>query len=57
MIQKALVDLEGKAFQFFAENRKSWAEEDHYRYPGPIQYFGEAEMVDGIPLTMQIESQ
>ncbi|NGX47763.1 MAG: Pyrophosphate--fructose 6-phosphate 1-phosphotransferase [Chlamydiae bacterium] len=57
VIQKALVDLEGKAFQFFAENRKSWAEEDHYRYPGPIQYFGEAEMVDGIPLTMQIEFQ
>ncbi|MDN3506316.1 MAG: diphosphate--fructose-6-phosphate 1-phosphotransferase [Simkaniaceae bacterium] len=57
VIQKALVDLEGKAFSFFAENRKKWAEEDHYRFPGPIQFFGESEMVDGVPLTLQIECE
>jgi len=55
VIQKALVDLKGKAFGFFAENRKKWAEEDHYRFPGPMQFFGESEMVDGVPLTMQLE--
>lgn len=57
VIQKALVDLKGKAFQFFQENREGWAIEDHYRYPGPIQFFGEADMVDGVPLTLQLESQ
>lgn len=57
VIQKALVDLKGKAFQFFQESRANWALEDHYRYPGPIQFFGEAEMVDGIPFTMQIDFQ
>ena len=56
VIQKALVDLEGKAFKFFEENRETWATEDHYRYPGPIQFFGEADMVDGIPLTMLLET-
>lgn len=56
VIQKALVDLEGKAFKFFEENREAWATEDHYRYPGPIQFFGEADMVDGISLTMLLET-
>ena len=40
VIAKALVDLEGAPFGEFAENRESWAVEDRYRYPGPIQYFG-----------------
>jgi len=57
VIQKALVDLEGKAFAFFKGNRKAWAEEDHYRYPGPIQFFGESDLTDCIPLTMVLESQ
>ena len=55
VIQKALVDLEGKPFAFFKENRSRWAVEDHYRYPGPIQFFGEGEMIDCIPLTHQLE--
>lgn len=56
VIQKALVDLQGKAFKFFAENRKSWAAQDHYRYPGPIQFFGEAEMVDGVPISLELDN-
>lgn len=56
VIQKALVDLNGKAFQFFKEHRRHWAHEDHYRYPGPIQFFGEKELVDSIPLTLVLES-
>ena len=54
VIQKALVDLQGKAFAFFAESRKEWAEEDHYRFPGPIQFFGEMEMIDGTPMTLNL---
>ncbi len=56
VIQKALVDLEGKAFKFFHESRISWGKEDHYRYPGPLQFFGETEMIDCIPLTLQFRT-
>lgn len=55
VIQKALVDLKGKAFECFKENRERWAIEDHYRYPGPIQFFGEADLIDQVPLTLQLE--
>lgn len=40
VIAKALVDLKGKVFAEFAKNRDQWALEDHYRSPGPIQFFG-----------------
>ncbi len=56
VIRKALVDLQGKAFGYFSKKRDQWAIGDHYRYPGPIQYFGSAEMIDGVPITMQIEN-
>ncbi|NGX59734.1 MAG: Pyrophosphate--fructose 6-phosphate 1-phosphotransferase [Chlamydiae bacterium] len=57
VIRKALVDLKGKPFKYFAENRKYWALEDQYCYPGPLQFFGEIEIADAIPLIMQVESQ
>jgi pyrophosphate--fructose-6-phosphate 1-phosphotransferase len=53
VIQKALVDLESKPFAFFAGNREEWAVHDHYCYPGPIQFFGDIELVNSVPLTMQ----
>ncbi len=40
VIKKALVDLGGKAFQFFASQRVSWQVEDNYLLPGPMQFFG-----------------
>ena len=40
VIQKALVELDGPAFTKFAEERNSWAIEDKYLSPGPIQYSG-----------------
>ncbi|MGN0230000.1 MAG: diphosphate--fructose-6-phosphate 1-phosphotransferase, partial [Muribaculaceae bacterium] len=46
VIQKALVDLEGKPFQKFASKREEWAMNTCYLYPGPIQYFGPAEVCD-----------
>ena len=46
VIKKALVELDGKPFQAFAQKRASWATEDEFLYPGPIQYFGPASVCD-----------
>ena len=40
VIKKALVELDGAPFKFFAAHRAEWAKETAYVYPGPIQYFG-----------------
>ncbi|NLF82787.1 MAG: diphosphate--fructose-6-phosphate 1-phosphotransferase, partial [Candidatus Gastranaerophilales bacterium] len=37
VIKKALVELDGAPFRYFAQNRETWALEDCYLYPGPIQ--------------------
>lgn len=52
VIRKAVVDLNGKAFVRFAKERSSWGIEDHYQYPGPIQFFGEADLTDLPPLSL-----
>ncbi len=49
VIQKALVDLKGKAFLEFAEKREDWKIDDEYVFPGPIQYFGDSELTDSRP--------
>jgi pyrophosphate--fructose-6-phosphate 1-phosphotransferase len=54
VVEKALVDLRGKAFAHFSQARTSWEIEDHYRYPGPIQFFGARELTDSIPLSMTL---
>ena len=54
VIQKALVELNGKGFRFLKDSRDEWALNDHYRYPGPIQFFGERELTDVIPMTLQL---
>ena len=53
VIQKALVDLSGKPFNRFAKMRKSWEIEDHYQYPGPIQFFGDPALTDSAPLILR----
>ena len=55
VIQKALVDLNGAPFRYLAENREKWAVETSYLYPGPIQYWGPAEVCDRTTITLQLE--
>ena len=55
VIQKALVDLNGKPFQKFASCREEWAMNTCYTYPGPIQYFGPAEVCDQTSRTLYYE--
>ncbi len=40
VIKKGLVETSSPAFQYFAERRSSWAEEDHFTSPGPRQLWG-----------------
>ena len=55
VIQKALVELDGKPFTAFAAMRDEWAEKTSFVYPGPIQYFGPTEVCDQTTKTLQIE--
>ena len=55
VIRKALVELDGKPFTFFAANREQWAVETCYTYPGAIQYFGPSEVCDLTTRTLALE--
>jgi len=57
VIRKALVELDGAPFKFFASKRDSWAMENHYIYPGPIQYWGPSEVCDITTCTLQLEQK
>lgn len=57
VIQKALVRLDGAPFQKFASQRDQWAIDTCYVYPGPIQYFGPAEVCDQPTFTLKYEHQ
>ena len=57
VIQKALVRLDGAPFLKFASKRDEWALNTCYIYPGPIQYFGPAEVCDQPTLTLKYEHQ
>ncbi len=54
VIQKALVDLKGKAFTHFNQIRPSLRLKDQYRQPGPIQYFGPIAITDSVPITLTL---
>lgn len=55
VIRKALVELKGEPFKFLAKNRDEWALEDQYLFPGPIQFFGPAEVTDMTTFTLVFE--
>ena len=56
VIQKALVDLNGKPFQYLQAHREDWADpETSYIYPGPIQYYGPSEVCDQPTRTLLLE--
>ncbi|MEI7474362.1 MAG: diphosphate--fructose-6-phosphate 1-phosphotransferase [bacterium] len=55
VIQKALVRLDGPVFKALETNREKWALEDHYIFPGPVQYFGPSEVADITTKTLQLE--
>jgi pyrophosphate--fructose-6-phosphate 1-phosphotransferase len=55
VIQKALVKLNDTPYKTFTANREKWALETLYVYPGPIQYFGPAEVCDMPTKTLLLE--
>ena len=56
VIQKALVDLNGAPYKFFAAHRAEWADANtSYIYPGPIQYYGPTEVCDQPTHTLMLE--
>jgi len=55
VIRKALVELDGAPFKFFASKRDDWAVNTSYVYPGSIQYWGPSEVCDQTTKTLQLE--
>ena len=55
VIRKALVELDGAPFKEFVKHREEWARETCFVYPGPIQYFGPAEVCDQPTKTLKLE--
>ena len=56
VIQKALVELDGAPFKYLQAHREMWASPDtNYIYPGPIQYYGPAEVCDQPTRTLLLE--
>ena len=55
VIRKALVELDGKPFQYFAAHRDEWAENTCFTFPGAIQYYGPAEVCDLTTRTLALE--
>lgn len=55
VIKKALVELNGEPFKKLQANKKEWAIEDCYLYPGPVQYFGPSEVADISTETIKLE--
>ena len=55
VIRKALVELDGKPFTYFAAHRDAWAVETAYTYPGAIQYYGPSDVCDLTTRTLALE--
>lgn len=55
VIKKALVELKGEPFKQLVKNRDLWAKTESYIFPGPIQYFGPADVMNMTTRTLQYE--
>lgn len=55
VIKKALVELKGRPFKFLCAHREVWAKTESYIFPGPIQYYGPAEITDITTYTLKFE--
>ena len=55
VIKKALVELKGEPFKYLTKVRAAWAELDQFVFPGPIQFFGPAEVTDVTTYTLLLE--
>ncbi len=55
VIRKALVELDGAPFKYFASHRDEWARSTCYVYPGPIQYWGPSQVCDRTSETLALE--
>jgi pyrophosphate--fructose-6-phosphate 1-phosphotransferase len=55
VIKKALVELDGKPFKFFAEHREEWSINTCFKFPGAIQYYGPTEVCDLTTRTLALE--
>ncbi len=55
VIKKALVNLNGRPYLKYASMRETLALNTLYQYPGPIQYFGPAEICDRPSMTLLLE--
>jgi pyrophosphate--fructose-6-phosphate 1-phosphotransferase len=57
VIKKTLVDLNSEPFTYFQRARAQWRCQDEYRYPGPIQFFGDPSVTDRPPLTLLLQPE
>ncbi len=57
VIKKALVDLEGAPFKELEKNRRTWAVDSCYLFPGAVQYYGPEEVCDQPTVTLKLEHQ
>ncbi|SIQ21735.1 pyrophosphate--fructose-6-phosphate 1-phosphotransferase [Alkalispirochaeta americana] len=55
VIKKALVELEGAPFTYFARHRDEWATRTSFVYPGAIQYYGPDEICNQPTITLRLE--
>lgn len=55
VIKKALVELDGKPFKYFASHRDQWMRETCFTFPGAIQYYGPKEVCDMPTMTLTLE--
>jgi pyrophosphate--fructose-6-phosphate 1-phosphotransferase len=57
VIKKALLHEESQPFQLLQELKNSWILEDNYCYPGPIQFYGPAELTERVTITLATEAK